>query len=142
MRKTFLFALILGLAGCSFFQSLDQRLVSENQKVRTKAMAKLTALSADKKIQLISPLIEKLRNPESRIANRAADALVIIGAPIIDQLKPLLKDPDAFVRANAVSILGRLGPYARGAIAEITECLKDPHPLVREEATLAIAKLG
>lgn len=59
-------------------------------------------------------------------------------------LTPLLADPDAELRAQAVRTLGDL-PWDEGAgapVARYVELLADPSPRVRREAALAVGKRG
>lgn len=121
---------------------LDVRLLSENEKTRMKAIVKLVSLSPQEKLPIVDKLIGRLNDPENRVANRAADALIIIGAPAVPAVRTKLSDADVFVRITAISILGQMQPPAKGVASELVAALHDSHPLVREEAALALKKLG
>lgn len=142
MRKSLVTSFILvALAACQRV-SMDQNLVANNDDVRARAVIKLTALPEKKKAQLVPVLIAKMKDPESRIANRAADALVAIGQPALPSLETCLKEKDPFVRITALSAIGQLGDSAKSAVPIIMVSLNDPHPLAREEAALTLGKIG
>ena len=143
MRRFFTFSLIVVLLpACSWFQPLDKKLISSDEKTRQAAIKELVALPFDRQAALTAPLIKKLRDPDGRIVNRATEALVIIGAPSVDGLRAHLHEPDPFVRMSVISALGRLGPLAQSAIPGLIAALKDPHPLVCEEAVFALGQMG
>ena len=143
MRQNFhkFFVSLLLLTSCGI-KSLPEKLVSGNDKVRAAAVKKLISLPSEKQATLVEPLLAYLTDPESRIANRAVESLIIIGKPAIEGLSKKFHDADVYVRISAVGALGQMGPQAPEAIPDLTLLLKDPHPLVREEAIFALGQIG
>ncbi len=142
MRRNFSLLIICGLTACSLFKPLDQRLVSEDERVRINAIKKMNRLSEPNKAALVKPLLVYVAGSEPRAANRAVDALILLGPSAVDGLRETLQNADVFVRVSAASVLERFGPSARSAIPELTEALKDSHPLMREEAARALGQMG
>lgn len=105
-------------------------------------MKKLPNLSPEKRAALAEPLAGHLNDPESRVANRAVEALAALGQPAVTAVRKKLKDPDIYVRVSAAAALGQIGPAAQEAVPDLQEALRDPHPLVREEAVEALKKIG
>jgi HEAT repeat protein len=57
-------------------------------------------------------------------------------------LRRALNDSDSLVREEAAAALAQLGTHAKPALAELTRCVQDRHPLVRERALEAINASG
>ena len=93
-------------------------------------------------MKITPALITSLSNPEPRIVGYATEALVRVGQPAVGDIRKTLQNPDVFVRLNAVSILGRLGPQAQEAVPDLVNCMSDPHPLVRDSAVFALGQMG
>src|SRR5271166_3066428 len=61
----------------------------------------------------------------------------------ISQLRKDLKNPDADVRASAADELGKKGPTAQEAVADLIVALThDPNDAVRDAAAAALGKMG
>jgi HEAT repeats len=60
----------------------------------------------------------------------------------VEQLTELLDDPDAHVRRGAALGLGRSGPAAHEAVAELGDALHDMSPEVRRAAAWALGQIG
>jgi HEAT repeat protein len=60
----------------------------------------------------------------------------------VGELRAMLADGDAEVRARGAFGLSRHGAAAGEAIPELTPLLADPHPLVRQNAALALGAVG
>lgn len=143
MHRSFYFLLLTAsLAACSAFKPLDEKLVSDDEKTRSKAIQKIDTLSTEKKAALIDRLAERMKDPESRVVNRAVEALGIIGPPAVDAMKTKLTDSDVYVRLSAAATLGQIGPLAHGAVPNLIQALQDPHPAVREEVIFALGQMG
>jgi HEAT repeat protein len=78
------------------------------------------------------------RHPEVRF-QAVASYVSACAEPQLSALKPLLRDEDAKVRANALRSLARFGAQAR---AELRRALDDAENGVRAEAALGLARLG
>lgn len=64
------------------------------------------------------------------------------GGKPIDFWVKSLDSPDAALRQKAARKLGNVGTLHEGALPSLIKALKDPEPLVRREAILAVAKFG
>src|SRR5262245_29767425 len=60
----------------------------------------------------------------------------------VGELRAMLADADAEVRARGAFGLSRHGAAAGDAVPELTTLLTDPNPLVRQNAALALAAAG
>src|SRR5262245_36822229 len=60
----------------------------------------------------------------------------------VDELRKMLADSDPEVQARGAFGLSRHGPDASPAVAELTEALKRPTALVRQNAALALGAIG
>lgn len=143
MHKTIYFLLIsFSLSGCGLIQPTEKKLLSSRQDVRVKALRKLSQMSLEDQAKLVKPLTASLRDSDSRIVNRAMEALVIIGRPAVENVRTVLTDSDVYVRISGIATLGQMGPVAENSIPELITCLKDPHPLIREEAARSLGNMG
>lgn len=139
----YIYLSVLGLffSGCTR-TPLEQKLVSADDHVRNIALEKLSQLSLEKQKTLAPKIALYLKNEDSLVVSRAGTALAIIGEPAMDTLIAWLTDPDIFARLTAIDALGDIGPSAKAATPNLTAALKDPHPLVREEAAYALKKIS
>lgn len=131
----------LTLAGCDR-TPLEQKLVSADPELRNTALQKLAGFSAGKQKSFATKLIVYLKSEDTLVASRATNAFVAIGEPAVETLASLVADSDIFVRLHAITALGDIGPVAKSAAPAIEIALKDPHPLVREEAAFALQKIN
>lgn len=89
-------------------------------------------------------LIGALRDPDSMVRARAAEAIGEIGpdaAPAVPALIGLLR-PGESARAMVCLALSRIGPAAASALPALTALLSDPDAYVAKLARLAIASIG
>lgn len=121
---------------------LENRLISADSAIRDKGVQKLATLSVKKQQLLLPKLLPYLKSDDSRIVDRVNQALVTIGSPAVESIAPLIKDPDVYVRLNAVTVLGDMGPRAQNSLPVLLEALKDAHPLVREESLYSIGQIA
>jgi HEAT repeat protein len=138
----FLVAVALILPGCKYFERLESRLLSDDDARRAAALKRVAELSDSRREKLVPPMIDALKNPDSRIATRAVKALAAVGEPAIQPLIQLAADRDAFVRACAASALGQMGPSARAAVPMLANGVKDSHPVVRIASIEALTAIG
>jgi HEAT repeat protein len=73
---------------------------------------------------------------------RAKYAYWNFGEIAVPVLLELLQDSDNEVRWAAVSVLGRIGAPAAGAVSALAAALKDESQVVREAAVMALAIIG
>jgi uncharacterized protein (TIGR02996 family) len=90
----------------------------------------------------IPAIIRVLKSKKGAVEVRRAVSL--IGAAIVPELLPLLKDEDAYVRLQAAWCVRKVGKVAAGtpAVALLLDLLKDPNAQVRDLATKALAEIG
>ena len=77
----------------------------------------------------------------------AAEALGKIGTPkaiktAMSVLIQLLQERDEYVRANAASVLGKIGEGAKDAVSTLIQALQDTDGHVRINAVQALEKIG
>ncbi len=130
----------MAVTGCQKAPTADE-LLSHTPSIRDQAFTRLAKLGNKKKEKLVSGMILGLRDNDPQINQRALDALVLIGAPAVPSLTTSLTDTDPFIRASVADSLGKIGAPSMPAIDPLTKALDDPHPLVREEAQIAIEKI-
>ena len=90
-------------------------------------------------------LIELLKNENSKVRSRAADALAEIGISsqeVIHALLTQLDDADARVRSRKILALGKLGRNSEEVVQALIARLVDKDSSVHYEACLAIGCLG
>jgi HEAT repeat protein len=73
---------------------------------------------------------------------RSALALAAIGKPAVEGLRGLLGERKENVRAEVVMALGRIGPNAGAAVADLVPLLGDKSERIRQEATRALGRIG
>src|SRR5262249_16618848 len=81
----------------------------------------------------VSGLIEALREDEIRDRSIALAALVKLGKRALPRLLDALRHPDPTVRRYAARALGK-APESRELTAFLALLLRDPDPVVREDA--------
>lgn len=133
--------LAMSIAACSR-GPLDQQLLSDRPRVRERALKRLEGMAPDEREKAIAPLVAALSNPDGRISNRAAEALIQLGEPAVDAMLSTLSSKDPFLRIISATILGEIGARPSDVVPALATRLKDPHPLVREEAAHALARFG
>jgi HEAT repeat protein len=77
--------------------------------------------------------------PSRTLGRRAHAYLLEIGRPVLPDLYPYLRDPDATIRAELCDIIGALGDDE--AISRLTPLLSDPSPNVADRANRAVERL-
>lgn len=120
-----------------FFKSSVQKLQSQDPKER---LAAAEALRKEKDPDAVPALAAAMRDPDSRVAIAAAQALQVIGDPAIGALAEALKDPAWTVRWQAALMLKHL--KNRQALEPLVAALQDDYWLVRGTAALALGDIG
>lgn len=134
--------ILMGMLNSCHRIPMELKLVSADEQIRSEALTRMERFSTRKRKKLAPKLALFLRNDDSRMANRASEALIRLGTPAIEPILPYLQDPDVFVRLSAISILGNIGNGSKIALPQLVSLLKDAHPLVREESAHAIGLVG
>lgn len=135
-------ALCLLGTGCWNKEPLESRLISDDPVVRQKALKKLHSLSETRKIGVVSVLIQNLKSEDNRTVQRSAQTLAAVGETALPFVAAALRDPDPFVRINATSAIRLIKDPSTRKISSLMQLLNDQHPLVREEAILALGDMG
>ncbi len=95
--------------------------------------------------ELIPPLVEALKDPDTEVRQSAAGALAGMGShavqPLIDMLKEKEKDKDPELRANLAYVLGMMGGAGQDALPALAKLLKDDNREVRRRAAFAIQSI-
>ncbi|HUO85425.1 MAG TPA: HEAT repeat domain-containing protein [Thermoanaerobaculia bacterium] len=87
-------------------------------------------------------LVAALRSEDSTFSYVAAESLSTIGPGVVPYLVPVLSDPAAEPRAQALRILGGMGPAAADASAAIAPLIADQDWTVTYEAGEALRQIG
>jgi bilin biosynthesis protein len=87
-------------------------------------------------VRAVSPLINLFKDDKIRVQLWATDALIGLGADIVDPLVSALGDPDRRVRMGSIVALGEIKDMK--AIGPLRECLKDKDLGVCEAAQEAL----
>jgi serine/threonine protein kinase/HEAT repeat protein len=84
---------------------------------------------------------EALKDPDARVRDEAAAALVGAKGDAVPVVAALLKDGKIDVRLEAIQILKKIGASARPGVPELLHLLQDPDARVRETAIVAIGEI-
>lgn len=90
---------------------------------------------------LITALVDSLRDTDSEVRLYAAAALGNIGAEAVAPLTAALQDPTREARAAAAYALGQIGAPARPATPALMKALKDGEKEVRRQAAQALGRI-
>ncbi len=136
----------LGRIGEPAVAPLSQLLSDPNPASRYQAALLLGRMGQPAHASLAS-LAALMRREEAFLSVKleAAVAVVQLGgdsAAARGVMTPLLKHPQASVRAQAVWALGRVGRVAEPAVPDLIRLLDDPVELVRSQAILTLESLG
>lgn len=130
------------LWGCQSRMSFARDLTSDDPVLRKQSIQKLVTMKPSKKRALISPLIQKLRDPNPLVADRAATVLSEIGPQALEKLTLVLTDQDPYVVSLAIEVIGNMGPEGATAIPALIATSYHAHPIVREEVITSLGKIG
>lgn len=117
-------------------------LLSADETTRTQALAHFEKLSDERKAELIPVLVDSLDDADPLLALRASAALKLAGPQAAPQVKKMLGSLDPFVRLCATEVLAALAKQDLSLVADLEKLTRDPHPLVKEEASMALEKLA
>jgi HEAT repeat protein/tetratricopeptide (TPR) repeat protein len=138
--------------------ALAALLKGQDAKVRGQAAERLYTISmravllsgSFKGEAAIPPLIEALKDPESKVRYHSLSALVNLmynATPpdlgvVIPTVTELLKDADRGTRWQAALLLGKIGPRSRAAVPLLTQTLSDDYDAARSSAAYALGEIG
>jgi len=116
---------------------VSERLADADAFVRELAVIAVGAVGGDAACEALHAAMRS-RHPEVRF-QAVVSYVEACAQPQLSALKPLLRDEDAKVRANAARSASHFGDGAR---AELRLAIADPDAGVRAEAALGLARLG
>jgi HEAT repeat protein len=135
-------AIFLGvfLGSCRSTPSVDL-LLSGDPQTRKMAIQKLPKLSQAEKETTVTFLVKTIHDSDPLLALRATEALKHLNSTAAAALSVKINDKDAFVRACAIEVLATLAEKDPSLIPYLETAAQDSHPLVQEEALMALEKL-
>lgn len=136
----FLFMLMLSIISCQR-SATPESLLSVEPDIRRTAIDRLKLMKEKKKIPLIDPLLNALYEPDTLTVQRAIEALKFMGPVAALKVKPFLENKDPFLRAAAVEIIAAYALQDASLKTTLETMLKDPHPLVQDEAAFGLSQL-
>jgi HEAT repeat protein len=87
-------------------------------------------------------LAAALADDDQRVREKAAEALIRIGAPAVEVVMPQLAASNIEAKKLALACLAKLGPAAKPAIPAIEKCQSDADPVVKQLAEAALKRIG
>lgn len=117
--------------------ALIRALKDEDQYVRAAAVKSLHEIKAE---NAGDALVNAFDDESWLVRLNAREALLQIGEPAFDSLINALKDSNSRIRWQAVWVLGRAKNEL--AIEPLIELLADPDWMVRDEAAVALVRIG
>lgn len=130
----------LGRRARSSMPELSQNLGDADPAVRAAAAHSLGAMGTSAS-KYSSRLVRLLDDGEPEVRNAASRALGRIGRGAVEVLIRTLQNGDPVFLQSVVDTLGLIGPSATPQLIESVQS-KDEQTLVRQYATLALAKIG
>lgn len=160
MSVRYLFVAVVIAAGCSRTPALPPDkaalrpigvpVVAEVSPVlQTPGVQPATALAPVLEVPRLKPTPEDayqppILRPRETWTERetVAEALGRIGPAAVPALVSALQRPEAEARLQAIEVLGRMGPDAKDAVAELTRMLDDPDLRIRKAAARTLGLIG
>ena len=120
-------------------EKLIQGMKDKDPFVRAAAARALAALPPAPEIT--APIWEKaMKDADETVVHNALDAIAALGPQAVPRLIEALKHEK--FRAEVIYTLGRMGPAAAPATAELAKFIEDKHSRVAHEAIIALGKIG
>ncbi|MCS6977979.1 MAG: HEAT repeat domain-containing protein [Gemmatales bacterium] len=116
---------------------LIEKLTKDESAQQRRSAARALGDLGKRGLMAIPALVRALEDPDSGVRDEAENALIKFGEAAVPEVLPRLKDPDEFVRLRAVSVLGRIGPDAKAALADVEMAKSDSSQFVRNAAVEA-----
>lgn len=132
--------LLLAFNACRKKATIET-LLSADPDIRAEALQYFSKETEKERLPLADPLMMALHDEDFLVAQRAIDALKIIGPAVVDRVKTALNDQDPLIRASAIDILTIYAASDTSLISLLENMTKDTHPLVKDEATFALHHL-
>jgi HEAT repeat protein len=120
---------------------LIKSLKSKDSLARSAAAENLGRLGPQAKFA-IAGLAERLLDTDPKVRSKAALALGQIGSAAVPELIIALRNPDKYVRREAVWALAKIGPEAGSAVFALAKVLRDTDAPVRKGAARALGQVG
>ncbi|MDW8308068.1 MAG: HEAT repeat domain-containing protein, partial [Verrucomicrobiales bacterium] len=121
---------------------IAQRVGSPTATLTREAAARGLGLLGTNAAAAAPELARALRDPQGRIRQEAALALLRIGPAAVPHLTDALRDGSPQVRQAAAFALGEIGPAARAAVPMLAHRLGDGDEWVRRTCAGTLARLG
>lgn len=124
---------------------IQQRLVSHNEAIRTKAQQELLGFGADAKREVAGHLVASITQEDPFLSKWAAIALALIGPNAQDALPSLLQCvsfPEKEVAQACRVAISEIGVPDPQQLPNLIEALGDARAPVRCEAATSISKMG
>jgi HEAT repeat protein len=137
-------ALALGAIGKSAKGALPVLMDLAEDKdasVRAAAASALGDASSDAG-PAVSTLVRLFRDPVPAVRLQAALAVVKIGPSAVNVLINTVPNDNLNMRVSAMYALGEIGAAARDAVPILLDNVKDPQPVIRGAAAVAVGKIG
>jgi len=144
MRPSLIAALLCGLLTPAVAhppqstQKWEERLLARDAKVRAEAEAEL----ANDARRALPVLKELFKVDDEDLHAAAFEVIRRIGPPSIPLLEELLRDPEIFIRRNAIDTLIDFAPHTESIQPALRRALKDEDDMVAGDAARAIGALG
>jgi HEAT repeat protein len=87
-------------------------------------------------------LAAALADTDQRVREKAATALIAIGAPAVESIVPQLEARNLEAKKLALAALAKIGPPAKAALPAIEKCKADADPDVKKLAEIAAQRIG
>lgn len=141
VRSAALFAVAQVAAGEAALPVLIQGLDDQDAAVRLVAAARLRQMD-EAAAPAAEVLAEHLADPDPRVSQASAEALLRIGPPAVAPLARQLHVSAPGAKRLALTVLAKLGPAAAPARPQLEACLQDPDPQVQKLAQAVLSQLS
>jgi HEAT repeat protein len=141
VRAAGLAALVQVASPAECLAPLANGLGDQDAAVRLVAAAKLQSFGKSAE-PAAKQLAGALADADSRVREKAAEALIGIGAPAVEVVVPQLSSPNVEAKKLALACLAKIGPAAKAALPAIAKCQSDADPVVQKLAEAALKRIG
>ena len=131
----------LGSLGAQTPDGIVARVVSDQPRVRQRALAEIRRMTPRRRRTLTAPLVRQFADSTVR-GEAAAEALSVIGRGATDALLAALDDANPSVRMYAANALGGISPATPEVVRALTRRVRDPNRAVHLRAVEALGRIG